>query len=267
MRSRTLVASCSGAIILSLVAFASPIWAGTVVFDSLNGVTSSAAYAGGIAPIMSATFSTGHSSIRAGVGLLVFDGSLGAGETGATYTVSLDGGIPRPNLSFDPTEGLNYLNGSPVDFQGQVIKSVTFSVSSLPTVPKVERFDQFASAQLNPNSLYWIEVRVNGDAVVEWGITADVSGTGVASNYLAWDSTDNGFFLNKGVDPFPFNNALQMEVYAAPELSTWAMMLLGFAGLGLAGCWASPKFASAHAFAADDRIAVALTGASSLHAG
>jgi hypothetical protein len=102
-------------------------------------------------------------------------------------------------------------------------------------VPQVERFDQFASIQLNPNSLYWVEVRVNGDALVEWGIAADVSGTGVASNYLAWDFTDNGFFLNKGVDPFPFNNALQMEVYAVPEPSTWGIMLLGFAALGYAG--------------------------------
>ena len=91
---------------------------------------------------MSATFSTGASPVRVDVALLLFDGFLGEGATNATYTVSLDGGIPRSNLSFDPIDGLNYLNGSPVDFQGQVIKSVTFSVSSLPTVPKVERFDR-----------------------------------------------------------------------------------------------------------------------------
>jgi hypothetical protein len=267
MRSQILVASCCGAIILSLVAFASPARAGTVIFDSLNGVTSSAAYAGGIDSIMSATFNTGASPVRVGVALLLFDGFPG-GEPSATYTVSLDGGVPLSNLSFDPIEGLNYLNGFPVDFQGQVIKSVTFPVAGLAAVPQVERFDQFASVQLNPNSLYWIEVRVNGDAVVEWGITADVSGTGVASNYLAWDFTDNGFFLNRGVGPFPFNNGLQMQIVAVPESSTWAMMLLGFAGLGYANYRASQRSASTHAFASsDDRIAVALAGASSLHAG
>lgn len=138
---------------------------------------------------------------------------------------------------------MNYLDSAPVDFQGPAIKSVTFSVSGLPTVPKVERFDQFASVQLDPNSLYWIEVRVNGDAVVEWGITAEVSGPGVASSYLAWDFTDDGFFLNKGVDPFPFDNALQMEVDSVPELSTWAMMLVGFAGIGYAGYRANGRLA------------------------
>lgn len=243
MRCRALVASCSGAIVLSLIAFASPAWAGTVIFDSLKGTTSSAAYAGGIDPVMSATFSTGASPVGVDVALLLFDGFLGEGERSATYTVSLDGGIPLSNLSFDPIEGLNYLDSSPVDFQGPAIKSVTFSVSGLPTVPKVERFDQFASVQLNPNSLYWIEVRVNGDAVVEWGVTAEVSGPGVASNYLAWDFTDDGFFLNKGVDPFPFDNALQMEVDSVPELSTWAMMVVGFAGIGYAGYRANGRLA------------------------
>jgi hypothetical protein len=83
-----------------------------------------------------------------------------------------------------------------------MIKSVTLPVVSLSAAWTVERYKQFASAVLNPNSLYWIEVRVNSQSVVERGITADVSGSGVASNYLAWFFTDDGFFLNKGIDPF-----------------------------------------------------------------
>ena len=234
MRSRSTFATRLMAA-LALNALAWPALATETIFDSLNGATSSAAYAGGIDPLMSATFSTRASPVRVGVALSLFDGFLGEGEPSATYTVSLDGGIPLSDLSFDPIEGLNYLDGSPVDFQGSVIKSVTFPVTDLTTIPQVERFDQFASVQLNPNSLYWIEVRVNGDAVVEWGITADVSGPGVASNYLAWDSTDDGFFLNKGVNPFPFDNALQMEIDVVPESSTWLLMLIGFVGLGFAG--------------------------------
>jgi hypothetical protein len=233
MRSRTIFAGCLSAA-LALSALAWPALATESIFDSLNGATSSAAYAGAIDPVMSATFSTGASPVRVGVALSLFDGFLGEGEPSATYTVSLDGGIPLSDLSFDPIEGLNYLNGSSVDFQGPVIKSVTFPVTGLTTTPRIERFDQFASAQLNPNSLYWIEVRVNGDAVVEWGITADVSGPGVGSNYLAWDSTDDGFFLNKGINPFPFNNALQMEIDVVPESPTWLLMLIGFVGLGYA---------------------------------
>jgi hypothetical protein len=39
------------------------------------------------------------------------------------------------------------------------------------------------------------------------------------------------------VPPCPFDLAFQREVsgVATPELSTWAMMVLGFAGLGYAG--------------------------------
>ena len=65
------------------------------------------------------------------------------------------------SATIGPSSGecrLNYLNGSSVDFQGPVIKPVTFPVTGLTTTPQVERFDQFASTQLNPNSLYWIEV-------------------------------------------------------------------------------------------------------------
>jgi hypothetical protein len=47
-------------------------------------------------------------------------------------------------------------------------------MTSLPTAWTVERYDQFAGVTLNANSLYWIEVSVTGESVVEWGITADV---------------------------------------------------------------------------------------------
>jgi hypothetical protein len=223
------------ATVFSLIAFVSPVWATGVVFDSLDGVTSSSAFAGGIDPVMSGTFNTGDTPVRVDVALLLRDRFPEDGYPGDTYTVSLDGGVPLSDLSFDSISGLNYVNGSSVDFQGPVIKSVTLPVTSLPAAWTVERYDQFAGVVLSPNSLYWIEVTVNSQSEVEWGITADVSGAGVASNYLAWFYTDDGFFLNKGIDPFPFDNALQMEVDAVPEPSTWAMMLLGFAGLGYAG--------------------------------
>ena len=126
-----------------------------------------------------------------------------------------------------------------------MIKSVTLPVTGLPDAWTVEHYDQFAGVVINPNSLYWIEVNVTGESEVEWGVTADLTGPGVASNYLAWSFTDDGFFLNKGVDPFRFDNALQMEVDPVPEPSTWAMMLVGFAGLGFAGWRGSRTTASA----------------------
>ena len=61
------------------------------------------------------------------------------------------------------------------------------------------------------------------------------------ASYRGYNSssfTDGGFFPDKPTPP-P-NNGLppfQMEVLgiAVPETSTWALMLLGFAGLGYAG--------------------------------
>jgi hypothetical protein len=243
MRFRTLVATCAAAS-FSLSALATAASVDGVVFDSLDGVTSGAAFAGGIDPVISGTFNTKAAPVHVDVALSLRDRFPDFGEPGDTYTVSLDGGIPLSDLSFDPIGGLNYVNGFSVDFQGPVIRSLTFPLTSLPTAWTVKRYDQFAGVVLNPNSLYWIEVSVqsaNDESVIEWGTTANISGPGVASNYSAWSFTNDGFFLNKGIDPFPGDNALQMEVDAVPEPSTWAMMLLGFAGLGLASRHGSRK--------------------------
>lgn len=182
---------------------------------------------------MSATFTTGAFPLQADIALVLSAPFPEEGERGVKATISLDGGIPLSDLSFDPMNGLDYLDGPSVDFQGPVIQPVTMPVASLPRTPTVERFDQFADVSLNPNSLYWIEVSVSGKSEVNWGMTNDVSGPGVAGNYLAWFGTDDRFFLNHGVPPFLADNALQMEVEGAPEPSTWLMMALGFAGLGI----------------------------------
>ncbi len=248
MRFRTLVATWAAAS-LSLSALATAASANGIVFDSLDGVTSSAAFAGGIESVISGTFNTKAAPVHVDVALLLRDRFPDFGEPGDTYTVSLDGGIPLSDLSFDPIGGLNYANGSSVDFQGPVIESATFALTGLPTAWTVKHYDQFASVALNPNSLYWIEVSVRSasdESVIEWGTTADISGPGVAGNYSAWSLTDDGFFRNKGIDPFAFDTALQMEVDVVPEPSTWAMMLLGFAGLGFARRHGSRK-AAAHA--------------------
>jgi hypothetical protein len=248
MRFRTLVATCAAAS-LSLSALATAALAKGVVFDSLDGLTSSAAFAGGVESVISGTFNTKAAPVHVDVALLLRDRFPDVGEPGDTYTVSLDGGSHLSDLSFDPIGGLNYANGSSVDFQGPVIESATFALTGLPTAWTVKHYDQFAGVVLNPNSLYWIEVSVHSaseESVIEWGTTTDISGPDVAGNYSAWSLTDDGFFRNKGIDPFAFDSALQMEVDVVPESSTWAMMLLGFAGLGLARRHGSRKTA-AHA--------------------
>lgn len=228
MRSRTGSAACAAAAVL-LLAFARPASAGAVIFDSLDSPNSGEANTS-IDPIISATFSTGASAVRVDVALLL---SAVIPDDGDTYTISLDGGLPLSGLSFDPVNGLSYA-GSPVDFDRPVVmKSGPFPVTSLPATPTVEWFDQFSGVLLNPNSLYWIEVRVNGGSVLDWGMTGDVSGPGVAGNYLAWFGTNEGFFLNEGVQPYAIDQALQMEILdPVPEPSTWLIMAVGFASLG-----------------------------------
>jgi hypothetical protein len=242
MRSRTGIAAFAAAAVwlLGLVSSAS---AGSVVFDSLGGASSGAADTS-VDPVISGTFDTGASPLRVDVALSL-SVALPYEDQGDTYTVSLDGGIPLSDLSFDPMNGLDTLDGKSVDFQAPVLASVTLPVASLSAAWTVEHYDQFAGVELDPDSLYWIEVRVDGHSVIEWGMTQDVSGPGVAGNYLAWFDTDDGFFLNNGVQPFASDQALQMEVLAAtPEASTWAMMLIGFAGLGVAGYRSTRKSAA-----------------------
>ena len=52
-------------------------------------------------------------------------------------------------------------------------------------------------------------------------------------NYSLWESSGNG--------AYPVQETGALTVVAAPELATWAMMLAGFAGLGLAGWRRQPR--------------------------
>ena len=223
------MASAATAFALSFAGSAS---ASAVIFDSLDGAYSFPATTI-FGPPLAATFTTGASAVRVDVALSLSSIYLRDPSPGETYTVSLDGGIPLSDLSFDPGNGLMSVDGS-VRAWDSVIKSVAFPLASLPTGMTVERYDEFSGEWLNPNSLYWIEVSTqdSGDAAVAWGITRDVSGPGVASNYLESDLTNEASFLNEGVDPWPSDDAFQMRIDAAPEPSTWLMMALGFAGLG-----------------------------------
>jgi hypothetical protein len=210
-----------------------------VLFDSLNSPNSGIIgdNSGQISQF-DASFSTGASSLR------VSDISLSLNQAGFfssedTFTVSLVGGFSLADVSFDPGLGLNVGPG----LNGPVLGSVTLPVSDLSTDLTVEHFGQLAGLTLKANSFYWIDVMASGQsnddgALLGWGVTADDSGTGVADEYNSSYITDFGFFPNA---PTPQPDAggpiFQMEIIgaAAPEPSTWALMLLGFAGLGFVG--------------------------------
>ncbi len=88
---------------------------------------------------------------------------------------------------------------------------------------------------------------------VDFGGISFTTATGVDFNFNLGlgGNTGTGAVLNDGVnDPAGYgvptfgSNNISLSVSAVPELSTWAMMLLGFAGLGFAGYRGSRKEAT-----------------------
>jgi hypothetical protein len=215
----------SGCAVISLIAFSASARA-EVLFDSLDSPNTGVS----LGFNFDATFATGASTFHAtDIALLLSQ------IFGDTFTVSLHGGIPLADVTFDPLAGLSVFPN-----QGPVLGSVTLPMSDLSTSLTVEHFNQFASISLQPNSFYWIDLtatsaNITEDAAVNWGFTSDVSGVGVAQNYNSSNATDFEFFRNQGVPPFASDFAFQMEVSgtAVPEPSTWVLTLAGFASLGL----------------------------------
>jgi hypothetical protein len=184
--------------VASIIALAAPAYAG-VIFNSLDSPNTTTANDN--SEPMFATFSTGAAGVLRDVSLLLSSPDpIGPDDT----FVQIGGGKPLSSFGYDPSCGLIGNIGDPIEF-------VTLSMSVLSSALTVEKFDQFAGLALAPNSLYWIEVEGNTSAELDWGITSDTTGVGVATNYLSWAATD-GFFLNKGIEPFLFDNALQMKV-------------------------------------------------------
>jgi hypothetical protein len=71
---------------------------------------------------------------------------------------------------------------------------------------------------------------------------ADLIGTsGVLGEGMQGNPADNQLVTIRGLDPFTTvtfattGNAFEFTLASVPEPSTWAMMVLGFAGLGCAG--------------------------------
>jgi hypothetical protein len=206
-----------------------------VLFDSLSSQNSGVVgdnpfiASGGFA----ASFNTGASAVRLTDVALLLNSTFS--QSGDTFTVSLVGGVPLADVTF--VDGLGLVFGSGLS----VLGSVTLPISDLSAGLTVQDFKQFANITLQPDAFYAISISLgdqNDEATVGWGTTADDSGPGVADGYNSSIITDNDFIPNKPTPP-PNNGGpiFQMEVsgVATPEPSTWAMMLVGFAGLGYAG--------------------------------
>jgi hypothetical protein len=85
---------------------------------------------------------------------------------------------------------------------------------------------------LAANTQYWIFMAGEGDnggntpgSSVDWSYSTDLSGAGVTGEFNL--NTEKGLFQNSAENP-----PNQMQIAGAPEPSTWAMLILGFCGLG-----------------------------------
>ena len=77
-----------------------------------------------------------------------------------------------------------------------------------------------------------LRVAYNGDGSFKYFVLYFVSNTTPLHNYIV---TYNTVGVYDGLDAIACNNCVAINNTSVPEPSTWAMMLLGFAGLGWAG--------------------------------
>jgi hypothetical protein len=83
----------------------------------------------------------------------------------------------------------------------------------------------FSNVPLAANTRYWIELSTSNGSL-EWSYSQVNNGIGVANEYNFYAGSVSA---NAAFTPY------QMSVGSAvPERSSWAMMLLGLAGLGFA---------------------------------
>ena len=111
---------------------------------------------------------------------------------------------------------------------GALLQSTTFADSLLGTSPGV--FSEAVSVPLSAGTRYWIGISSAPTGSVNWFWSTDISGPGVAGE----------FYDNQGGVAPNLTGPYQMEltssaVGAVPEPSSWAMMMVGFAGLVFVG--------------------------------
>jgi len=200
-----------------------------VIFDNTTGTSSSGGYVVGEYSPGSVYALGGNFTVPVGAPLHLVGGSIG---------VSFD--ATSPGLNEMDLEIANDVGGP--DPVGTIVASAI--ISDLPTVLTFVNFTFSPEALLTPGASYWLLASMpDGTATAYWW-AAYIS---PAAYPVAVSYNEGIFTLGSHTQPVMFT------IDAVPEPSTWAMMLLGFAGLGVAAFRRARKGAIASGVATRER--------------
>jgi hypothetical protein len=94
---------------------------------------------------------------------------------------------------------------------------------------------------LTADTRYWIGV-VGAASSVAWSSASDSTGTGVTGEFWANNPPRESLVVTANSDAKPpYQMAVVVTTPSAPEPSTWAMLMLGFAGLAFVSYRFPPK--------------------------
>ena len=187
-----------------------------VIFDNRTGASSSGGY------VVGAVYALGGSfTVPVGAHLDLVGGSIG---------VSFDAfntGLNEMDLEIAKDVG----GADPV---GAIVASAI--ISNLPTVLTFVDFTVSPEVILTPGASYWLLASMPDPTATAYWWAADIA----PAAYPVAVAYNGGIFtLGSHTPPVMFT------IDAVPEASTWAMMLIGFAGLGLTGYRRRQKSAGA----------------------
>jgi hypothetical protein len=210
----------SAALTLALVSLAPlPAAAATNLYDNISVSSGAIDRAASDGPLYD-SFSTGSAAVDLS---LILINLTNDGVTGSTGSFSV-------NLYADSSTSPGAL---------------LTTIATLPDSDLSTSIDSFALSPATPELLaadtrYWIGV-VGPRSSVAWSVASDATGTGVAGEF--WASTPGGsltVIANSDANP-PYQMLVSVAAASVPEPSTWAMLTLGFAGLGFAGYVSRPR--------------------------
>jgi hypothetical protein len=209
----------SVALSLALISLASLPAAATNLYDNISGTSSELDRAANDGPLFN-SFSTGAT---ASVLSLVLINLTNDGVTGSAGSFSV-------NLYADSSTSPGALLTTIASLPDSVLSTSLDSIALFPSTSEL----------LAANTRYWIGL-VGPASAAAWSVASDTTGTGVADEF--WANSPNGSpIVTANSDASPaYQMLVSVTAPSAPEPSTWAMLLLGFVGLGFARYHFSPQ--------------------------